>query len=122
VTSTGQPGYEPPSVSVCSIENNPTRSAMDTSHVIRHILHQSLLRGSMCDETEAMALAIIRLMHESTGGEAMQWRTLRQIDVDTDVAVALAVQRGWAIVDDNRGIALTEIGCQLAEELGRPLH
>lgn len=76
----------------------------------------------MGDETEAMALAIIRLMHEATDGEAMQWRTLRRIDVDTDAAVALAVRRRWVVVDDGRGIALTEIGCQLAEELGRPLH
>jgi hypothetical protein len=76
----------------------------------------------MADDTEAMAMAIIRLMHEATDGEAMQWRTLRRIDVDTDAAVALAVQRGWVLFDDGRGIALTDLGCQLAEELARPLH
>jgi len=77
---------------------------------------------SMPNDTEAMALALIRLLHEATGGEEMQWRTIRRIDGGTDDAVALAVERGWVLVDASRRIALTDHGRQLAEELSRPLH
>jgi hypothetical protein len=76
----------------------------------------------MPNDTEAMALALIRLLHEATGGTEMQWRKIRRIDGATDDAVALAVQRGWVLVDASRGIALTEGGCRLAAELGRLLH
>jgi hypothetical protein len=76
----------------------------------------------MPNDTEAMALALIRLLHEATGGEEMQRRTIRRIDGATEDAVALAVARGWILVDASRGIALTDHGRRLAEELGRPLH
>ena len=76
----------------------------------------------MPNDTEAMALAVIRLLHEATGGEAMQWRTVRRIDGATEGAVAFAVARGWLVEDASRRVALTEVGRQLAEELGRPLH
>lgn len=75
----------------------------------------------MPNDTEAMALALIRVLHEATDGQAMQWRTIRQIDGGTDVAVAFAVDRGW-LLSDARGVALTDLGCRLAEDLGRPLH
>jgi hypothetical protein len=74
----------------------------------------------MSDDTEAMALALIRLLHEVAHGEAMQWHTLRQID-GTEGAVAFAVQQGWLLIEGNLA-ALTDLGCSVAEELGRPLH
>jgi hypothetical protein len=52
----------------------------------------------------------------------MQWRTVRRIDGATEGAVAFAVARGWLVEDASRRVALTEVGRQLAEELGRPLH
>ena len=76
----------------------------------------------MPNDTEAMALALIRLLHEATDGEAMQWQPLGRIDDATDDAVALAVERGWVLVDDGPRIALTDLGRRLAEDLGRPLH
>ena len=76
----------------------------------------------MPNDTEAMALALIRLLHEATDGEAMQWQPIRRIDDATDDAVALAIERGWVLVDDSRCVALTDHGRRLAEELGRPLH
>lgn len=76
----------------------------------------------MPNDTEAMALAFIRLLYEATVGEGMQWRTIRRIDCATDGAVAVAVERGWVLVDASRRVALTDHGRQLAEELARPLH
>jgi hypothetical protein len=76
----------------------------------------------MPNDTEAMALALIRLLHEAIDGEAMQWHPLRRIDDATEEAVAFAAERGWVLVDDSRRVALTNRGRRLAEELGRPLH
>ena len=75
----------------------------------------------MPNDTEAMALALIRLLHEATDGEAMQWRTVRWIDGTTE-AVEVAVERGWVLVDTSRRVALTDLGRRLAEDLGRRLH
>jgi hypothetical protein len=74
----------------------------------------------MPNDTEAMALALIRLLQEATDGEAMQWRTFRLIE-GTEGAIVFALQRGWLLIDGNRA-ALTDLGCSVAEELGRPLH
>ena len=75
----------------------------------------------MPNDTEAMALALIRLIHEATDGEAMQWQTIRLID-GTEHAIAFAVGHGWMLTDGGGRAALTDLGCSLAEELGRPLH
>jgi hypothetical protein len=75
----------------------------------------------MPNDTEAMALAFIRLLHEATDGEAMQWQTIRLIDGIED-AIAFAARQGWLVMDDSGRAALTDLGCSLAEELGRPLH
>ena len=76
----------------------------------------------MPKETEAMAFALIRLLHEATGGDPMQWRTFRRLDGATDEAVALAAERGWLEHDDSGRVALTDAGREVAEGLGRPLH
>jgi hypothetical protein len=76
----------------------------------------------MPNETEAMALALIRLLREVTHGQSMQWRTIRRSDYATDGAVALAVERGWLHRDDSGRVALTNAGLELAEAWGRPLH
>jgi Mn-dependent DtxR family transcriptional regulator len=73
-------------------------------------------------ETEAMALALIRILHEATDGDSMQWRTIRRLDGATDDAVALAVERGWLQHDDSGQVALTEAGRELAEAPGRRLY
>ena len=75
----------------------------------------------MPNDIEAMALALIRLLHEATDGEAMQWQTIRLID-GTEDAIAFAVRQGWVLIDGSGRAALTDLGCSLAEELGRPLH
>jgi Mn-dependent DtxR family transcriptional regulator len=36
--------------------------------------------------------------------------------------MALAVERGWLQVDESGAVALTEQGCELAQELGRLLY
>ena len=74
----------------------------------------------MPNDTEAMALALIRLLHEATDGEAMRWQTIRLID-ETEDAIVFAFQQGWLLIDGNRA-ALTDLGYSIAEELGRPLH
>jgi len=74
----------------------------------------------MSNDTEAMALAVIRLLYEVARGEAMQWHTLHQID-GTEDAIVFALQQGWLLIDGNLA-ALTDLGCSVAEELGRPLH
>lgn len=76
----------------------------------------------MPNDTEAMALALIRLLHEATHGQARQWQPIRRIDDATEEAVAFAVERGWVLIDDSHRVALTDHGRRLAEELGRPLH
>ena len=76
----------------------------------------------MPKETEAMAIALIRLLHEATDGDAMPWRTLRRVDGATDEAVALAAERGWLQRDDTGRVALTDAGREVARELGGPLH
>ena len=76
----------------------------------------------MPNETEAMAFALIRLLHEATDGDSMQWRTIRRLDGATDGAVALAAERGWLQRDDSGRVALTDAGREVAEGLGRPLH
>ena len=78
--------------------------------------------SSMPNEIEAMAFALIRLLHEATDGEPMQWRTIRRLDGATDGAVALAAERGWLERDDSGRVALTDAGREVAEGLGRPLH
>jgi len=77
---------------------------------------------SMPNETEAMALALIRLMHEATDGKVMQWRRIRRLDGATEEAVAFAIGRGWLLADTRRRISLTALGLRLAEELGKPLN
>jgi hypothetical protein len=75
----------------------------------------------MPNDIEAMALAMIRLLHEVTAGQAMQWQTIRPID-GTEAAIAFAVQQGWLLIDGSNRAALTDLGCSIAEEMGRPLH
>ncbi|WP_428658919.1 hypothetical protein [Reyranella sp.] len=74
----------------------------------------------MPNDTESMALALLRLLHEATDGEPMQWQTVRLID-GIEGALLFAVQNGWLVIDGNRA-ALTVLGCSIAEDLGRPLH
>lgn len=74
----------------------------------------------MPNDTEAMALALIRLLHEASDGEAMQWHTIRPID-GIEGAIVFALQQGWLLIDGNRA-ALTDLGFSIAAELGRPLH
>jgi hypothetical protein len=74
----------------------------------------------MPNNTEAMALALIRLLHEATDGQAMQWRAIRLID-GIEGAIVFAVQQGWLLINGNHA-ALTDLGCSVAEEVGRPLH
>lgn len=76
----------------------------------------------MPNDTEAMALALIRLLHEATAGDLEQWRTIRRLDGATDDAVALAAERGWLQRDTGGRCALTKIGREIAQALGRPLH
>jgi hypothetical protein len=76
----------------------------------------------MPNETEAMALALIRLLHEATDGDSMPWRTIRRLDGATDGAVALAAERGWLQRDDTGRVALTAAGREVAQALGGPLH
>jgi len=76
----------------------------------------------MPNETEAMAIALIRLLHEATDGDATTWRTIRRVDSATDEAVALAAERGWLQRDESGRVALTDAGREVAEGLGRPLH
>ena len=76
----------------------------------------------MPTETESMALALIRLLHEATDGDSMPWRTIRRIDGATDGAVALAAERGWLQRDDSGRVALTDVGREVAEALRGPLH
>jgi hypothetical protein len=76
----------------------------------------------MPNDTEAMALAFIRLLHEAAPGHARHWQPIRRIDDATEEAVAFAIERGWVLIDGNRRVALTDHGRRLAEELGRPLH
>jgi hypothetical protein len=76
----------------------------------------------MPDETEAMALALVRLLHEATDGDSIPWRTIRRLDGATDGAVALAAERGWLQRDDTGRVALTDAGREVAQALGRPLH
>ena len=76
----------------------------------------------MPNETEAMAFALIRLLHEATDGDSMQWRTIRRLDGATDGAVALAAKRGWLQRDESGRVALTDVGREVAEALRGPLH
>ena len=48
----------------------------------------------MSNDTEAMALALVRLLHEAARGEALRWQPIRRIDDATEAAVAFAVERG----------------------------
>lgn len=74
----------------------------------------------MPNDTEAMALALVRLLHEATNGEPLQWQAIRMIDGIGD-ALLFGFQQGWLLLDGDRA-ALTELGCSVAEEVGRPLH
>ena len=63
-------------------------SAAPASTVGPSCAFQPKLGSSMPNETEAMAFALIRLLHEATDGDSMQWRTIRRLDGATDGAVA----------------------------------
>lgn len=76
----------------------------------------------MPSETEAMALALVRVLYDATDGEAMHWQVIKRLDGATDEAVAFAAARGWIVLDSVRGVALTDVGRQIAEDLGQPLH
>lgn len=76
----------------------------------------------MPNETEAMALALVRLLYEATEGVPLQWRMFQELDSDAEVAMKFAGAQGWILADDSRGIALTEAGRQIAEDLGPPLQ
>lgn len=76
----------------------------------------------MPNETEAMALALVRLLHEATDGDLTQWRTIRRLDSGTDGAVAFAFDQGWLQRDESGRVALTDAGREIAQAIGRPLH
>lgn len=76
----------------------------------------------MPNDTESMAFALIRLLHEATAGDSEQWRTIRRLDGATEGAVALAAELGWLRPDESGQVALTNMGRELAQALNRPLH
>lgn len=76
----------------------------------------------MPNETQAMALALLRVLHDATDGEPLRWQNVRRLDGATDEAIRFAQARGWIEIEDGRGIALTVAGHQLAEDLAQPLQ
>ena len=70
----------------------------------------------MPNEIEAMAIALIRLLHEATDGDSLPYRSIRRLDGATDEAVAFAAERGWLQRDDSGRVAL---GCGLVGALIR---
>lgn len=71
----------------------------------------------MASKTEALALHIMRSLHDSTVGRPMQWRSLAGISDVTEAqeAVQLAVDHGWLLIEGGHSICLTDAGRQVLQ-------
>jgi hypothetical protein len=65
--------------------------------------------------TEELARHILRRLYEATDGGMMEWRTL-ETNKTVDAAVELAVDRGWLLVDGDKGVCLTNEGRSLVRK------
>jgi hypothetical protein len=65
----------------------------------------------MANETETLALHLVRAVYNATDGQPMQWRSLEGLDVpETNAAVRYAVTRGWMKVQGGDSVCLTDAG------------
>jgi hypothetical protein len=69
----------------------------------------------MPSETETLALHLIHVLHEATGGQPQQWHMLAAVDGMTAEAIVFAVARGWVLVEAGQSICLTDAGRRLVE-------
>ncbi len=72
----------------------------------------------MPNETESLAVQLVRALSDAPDGRPMQWRKIEQLDFATADAIEFAAARGWVQVESGH-IALTEAGRLLAKDLGR---
>ena len=63
----------------------------------------------MPSETESLALHLVHVLHEATGGQPQQWHMLAAMDGMTAEAMVFAVARGWVLV------CLTDAGRRLVD-------
>ena len=69
----------------------------------------------MPSETEPLALQLVRVLYEATGGRPQQWHLLAAMDGMTAKAIVFAVARGWVLVEADQSICLTDAGRRLVE-------
>ena len=72
----------------------------------------------MASGTESLAVQLVRALYHAVDEHPMQRRRLEQLDGATADAVEFAAARGWVQLEDGH-VALTEVGRQLAKDLGR---
>jgi hypothetical protein len=69
----------------------------------------------MSSETETVALHLVRVLFNSTGGLPHEWRMLEELDGATTDAIEFAAERGWVTIQGSHSICLTEAGRHLIE-------
>jgi len=91
-----------------------------TSRTFRIVASKSASKtAKTADSSEIAARYLVYKLYEATDGQPKQWNELRDLG-ETPKTVALAVERGWVILDNagsgNRGrsAALTVEGRRLA--------
>jgi hypothetical protein len=69
----------------------------------------------MPSETETLALHLVHVLHEATGGQPQKWHMLAAVDGMTAEAIVFAAARGWVLVEAGQSICLTDAGRRLVE-------
>jgi hypothetical protein len=69
----------------------------------------------MPSETEALALYLVRALHDAQDGLPQEWRMLEELDGATTDAIEFAIARGWVVVQAGHSICLTDAGRRLVE-------
>ena len=72
-------------------------------------------RLTIPDDTETLALQLLRGLYDATDGLPKQWWTLEELEAPIMDAVMYAITRGWVIVEAGHSICLTDAGRRLME-------
>jgi hypothetical protein len=68
----------------------------------------------MGDQSETFARHLVRALYYATDGRARWWLLPAKLNDVTIEALAVAVERGWMLMDRDHSVCLTDVGRDLA--------
>jgi hypothetical protein len=75
---------------------------------------------SMDDQSETFARHLVRALYYATDGRARWWLLPANLNDVTNEALAVAVERGWMLMDRGHSVCLTDVGGDLVRAEKRP--